>query len=280
MSFLIVTPARDEAARLPSLAASLQAQREGTVGHWVIVDDGSTDGTADCLPDLPFPVTVVRRDNSGGLGGGSAFAAWRFGVERGLGLLPQPERIMKLDADLVLDEGHLAALEGRPESLIAGVVRGPREVHRSDYTRGPLKAYTLSAYGIVRELPAAVGFDVMDEVALRAAGFTVAVVPEARATVTRLTGSSEGLLRGRYRGGIVSRWTGYAPLYFILRLVRHLVRKPVGVGSVAMLLGYIRAGRGPWPAGLKRALRAEQHARLRAMIRAPRRHLAGYRRVS
>lgn len=277
MSFLVVTPARNEAARLPALAASLAAQAPGLIGLWVVVDDGSTDGTADCLPELPFPVEVVRRRNAGGLAGGSAFSAWRHGAEHGLTLLPDADRVLKLDADVVLDPGHLVALARRPEALVGGVLTGPGEVHRDDYTRGPLKAYDRRAYAVVADLPTAVGFDVMDEVAVRAAGLDVRVVPDATATVTRLTGSSEGLLRGRVRGGRVSRWTGYSAPYFLARLLRHLVRRPYVVGAVAMLWGYLTAGPGPWPVALKRALRDEQRARLQRLSRRPARELARYR---
>lgn len=278
MSVLVVTPARDEAARLPALAASLAAQEPGLVGLWVVVDDGSTDGTATCLPeDLPFPVVVVPRRNDGGLSAGSAFGAWRFGAEHGLGLLPAAERVLKLDADVVLDPGHLAALCARDAALVGGVLTGPGEVHRADYTRGPLKAYDRRAYDVVRTLPTAVGFDVMDEVAVRRAGLGVEVVDAATATVSRLTGSSEGLLAGRYRGGKVSRWTGYSLAYFLLRLVRHLWRRPYVVGSVAMLAGYLRAGPGPWPAELKADLRREQRGRLVSLLRSPRAGLASYR---
>src|SRR5690349_2085000 len=99
MSFLVVTPARNEAERLPALAASLASQEPGLIRLWVIVDDGSTDTTATCLPpDLPFPVHVITRKNDGGLAAGSAFAAWRHGAEHGLTLLPDAQRILKLDA--------------------------------------------------------------------------------------------------------------------------------------------------------------------------------------
>lgn len=279
MSFLVVTPARDEASRLPALAVSLAAQEPGLVGLWVVVDDGSTDGTGQALPTgLPFPTDVVRRDNSGGLCGGSAFSAWWHGVEHGLTLLPDAERVLKVDADVVLDPGHLAALARRREALVGGVLRGRDEAHRADYTRGPLKAYDRRALDVVAQLPRAVGFDVMDEVAVRRAGLDVGVAPEATASLSRVTGSSEGLLRGRLRGGLVSRWTGYSGPYFAARVLRHVVRRPYVLGAVAMLLGYLRAGRGPWPAELREALRKEQRSRLAALARAPRAGLAAYRR--
>ena len=280
MSWLIVTPARNEAERLPTLASSLVAQTAPLIGHWVVVDDGSTDGTADCLPaDLPFPVTVIRRDNHGGLAGGSAFGAFLHGADTGLELLPSATRVMKLDADVALDADHFAALARHPDTvgLLGGVLTGTDEVHRHDYTRGPAKAYNRAAFDVVRRLPRAVGFDVVDEVALREAGMSVQVVPGARASLTRTTGVSEGLLVGRRRGGKVARWTGYHPAYFALRLVRYLWRKPYLLGTVWCAHGWLTAGPSPYPAELRAALRRQQSARLRSLLHRPRETLSTYR---
>jgi glycosyltransferase involved in cell wall biosynthesis len=273
MSWLIVTPARNEADRLPALAASLARQEPGLVGLWVVVDDGSTDGTAESIPSgLPFPVRVVARANSGGLRGGSAFAAFFFGVSAGLNDLPDAERVMKLDADVVLADDHLARLSAVPLSvgLVAGRMdQAGGERGRADYTRGPFKAYNRAALAALERLPIALGYDVMDEVCLRAAGLEVQVVPEASATVTRRTGSSEGWLQGRRRAGVVSRWTGYDPFYFLLRLVRYSVRPPYVVGSLVIFCSWLTAGSGPYPSTLKRAHRTEQRRRLRSAAGSP-----------
>jgi dolichol-phosphate mannosyltransferase len=273
MTWLVVTPAHNEARRLPALARSLAAQRPGLIGCWVVVDDGSTDGTADFpRSDLPFPSEVVARGNDGGLARGSAFGAWRFGAEHGLTMLPGATRILKIDADVVLDDDCFARLDAEAAGAgIAGaLLRGQGEVLRRDYTRGPVKSYSRRAYDVIRELPTAVGFDVIDEVAVRRAGMSVQLVHTAGASVTRETGSSEGLLRGRYRGGVVARWTGYHPLYVALRLLRYLGRRPYGLGTLSTAWGWATAGPGPYPPELRRALHDEQSLRLRRLARHPR----------
>jgi glycosyltransferase involved in cell wall biosynthesis len=273
-SWLVVTPARNEADNLPHLAASLAAQTADVVGLWVVVDDGSTDGTATCVAwdDLPFPTAVIRRDGSAsGLARGGAFAAWYAGCDEGLRRLPAAERVLKLDADVVLTPTYLDELHRIPRSvgLIGGVVVETSEREHRHHVRGPLKAYNRAAYEVVRALPAAVGHDVMDEVALRAAGFEVRTIPSAQASLRRGTTTSEGLLQGRIRNGKVTRWTGYHPAYVLLRLLRYAARPPYVVGSLAMLWGYLTAGGSPWSADLRRAHRAEQVARLRLLVRNP-----------
>jgi hypothetical protein len=135
--------------------------------------------------------------------------------------------------------------------------------------RGALKAYDRSAFEVVRALPIALGLDLIDEVALRANGMRVQVVTTARATESRRTGSSEGMLEGRHRTGIVARWTGYHPAYFALRLLRHAFRRPYVVGAVAMARGYLTAGPSPYDEQLRRSHRQEQAARLRRLARHP-----------
>ncbi|MCU1602724.1 MAG: putative glycosyl transferase, family 2 [Frankiales bacterium] len=270
MGWLLVTPARDEADRIGRLAGSLARQRAGDITAWVVVDDGSSDGTAALVRglDLPFPVHVLDHVNEGGLLLASEFKAFLHGAEHGVKEHPDVDRVMKCDADIVLADDYTERCQAAAGSgLLAGLVVGERE--RTTFTRGPLKCYSRAAYEVIRELPAALGWDVLDEVAVRRAGMTVQTVPEAHADVSRRTGSSEGSAEGRRRGGIVSRWCGYDPVYFALRCLRYLARPPYGTGALAMARAWATAGPGPFDPELKRLLRAEQRRRLLTLLRSP-----------
>lgn len=242
---------------------------------WVTVDDGSTDGTGQALRSLTggsLP-TVLERQNGGGLIGGSAYGAWRFGVQWALDSHPSRyTHVMKLDADVLLRPDYLrSVLASMTDGIaIAGGVIGSRGMREQvHHVPGPVKLYTLAAYRLLGELPSAIGFDVMDEVAVQAKGMRVQVLRTASFKLARAIGASEGGVHGRYRNGRVCRWTGYDPLYFVLHALRYAGRKPYAVGSVAMCIGYLRAGPGPYPAALKNAHKAIQRAKLRAAIRSP-----------
>lgn len=270
--WLVVTPARNEASRLPALAKSLRDQEVCPIGLWIIVDDGSSDGTGDavCQDDVPFPLLVVRKQNDGGLRGGSAFTSFFYGAEVGLQHLPDAKRILKLDADVVLARGYFKALAAAPEevALIGGVAAGWRDREQTDLVPGFLKAYNREAFEIVRALPRAIGLDMIDESALRHRGLEVRVVRDAHARVRQI-GETEGILRGRWRNGIVSRWVGYHPLYFAMRVLRYAVRRPVGIGAIALVWGYATSGSGPYPKELKAEMRERQRAKLRRLARQP-----------
>ena len=273
MSWLLVTPAFNEADRLPAQARSLAEQTVALIGLWVVVDDGSTDATATCVDwsALPFPVQVLRRDNTGGLAGASELLAFHAGVALGLASLPDAERIMKLDADLCLAADYLAQLVGfgAETGLVGGAQVGPGELSSNIHVRGGLRAYTPAAYALCAGLPAALGWDVLDEVAIRRAGLATRMEPQARALSNRITGSSVGALRGRFRKGRASRWSGYYLPYAALQILLHLLRRPYVLGGLALGWGYLSSGAGPFAADLKAFHRAEQRVRLVALARHP-----------
>jgi dolichyl-phosphate beta-glucosyltransferase len=102
----IVIPAHNEVGRLgPTLDATLAYLRAGgAAAEIVVVDDGSTDGTAalaGARGAADLPVVVVRLPENRGKG-----AAVRAGVLRARG-----ERVLFMDADLATPIEELAKLE-------------------------------------------------------------------------------------------------------------------------------------------------------------------------
>ena len=275
---LIVTPARNEALNIPILAASLKAQEFLPEITWVIVDDGSTDETALVATklDVSFTVKVLRREKEGLLITGAAYAAWWQGVNHGLLENPSTGFVMKLDADVKLDEKYFleifSVIENGSEGIFGGVISG---LHREQkaYVPGPVKMYSRKALEALRDLPIATGFDVMDEIFCRDKGFSISVVNGARFTMIRQIGHSQGLLHGRFRNGLVCKWVGYDHTYFFLHMMRYALRKPFILGSVWMFWGYVTSENGPYPEDLRMLHRSIQRKRLVSIIQNPYRTL-------
>src|SRR5262249_22312462 len=68
LTFTVITPTFNRARTLPRVWESLRAQTY-TSFEWVVVDDGSTDGTdaliADCAARASFPIRSLRQENRG-----------------------------------------------------------------------------------------------------------------------------------------------------------------------------------------------------------------------
>ncbi len=115
----IVVPALNEAENLPALVARIDAALGGTRYEVLIIDDGSTDGTAEVCADLAeqFPVILhVRPEPYAGLSGavldGFALARGDTLVVMDADLQHPPERIPALLA-AIADEGAEVAIGSR-----------------------------------------------------------------------------------------------------------------------------------------------------------------------
>ena len=110
LSYTVITPARDEAENLPRLAAGLAAQ---TVlpAAWVIVDNGSTDGTLELASELAREhswVTVLTIEvEDTPTRAGPTVQAFQLGLAS---LGPRPDIVVKLDADVSFSPDYFARL--------------------------------------------------------------------------------------------------------------------------------------------------------------------------
>jgi dolichol-phosphate mannosyltransferase len=276
LKLLIVTPIHNEALNIVELAEALKSSSRQP-DMWIVVDDGSTDQGPAMLArvDIPFPHMVVRREQTaGGLIGGSAFKAWQAGIDSLEGSVLDFDAIMKLDADVDLPEKYLEralqALDGDQRlGLAGGVLLGKGNAEQNLHVPGPVKMYSRLGFQALKPLPREVGFDVMDEVAIKHEGLHVLVQKDNYFGVRRSIGASQGLVHGRRRNGRVCRWTAYYPPYFALHALRYAFRRPYLIGTIAMVFGYITATDGPYPPELKKAHTDEQRGKLRDIIRSP-----------
>jgi glycosyltransferase involved in cell wall biosynthesis len=256
--YLVVLPTRNEESLLQNTLDCLVRQTIRPT-HTVIVNDGSTDRTAeiaDANAKIHPWITVVHRPDRGErkVGGGvvDAFYAGYESVD------PTAfDYVCKLDADLTFSEryfeGIIARLEENPKLAAAsGKVWNPtlgegrlfEERIIDEQVSGAAKFYRREAFedigGFVRE----VMWDGIDFHRARMCGWQTRSFrdDDLRLFHHRLMGSShKSIFHGRRRWGRGQWFMGTHPLYILASAVFRMRERPFVLGGGMILAGYVQA---------------------------------------
>ncbi len=281
---VIITPARNEADRLPRLAKCLLSQTRLPC-RWVIVDDGSTDDTAKvafALAQAHDWISVLRRNDRGArkLGGGVVDA---FNI--GLDSVNRPwDFVAKVDADLTFGSRYIERLlEHFAEDPLLGSASGkvfrPEDGHLveefmiDDMVAGQWKCWRRACFEDIGGLVPEVMWDGIDFHQARRMGWRTKSIPEDALRILhhRLMGSSDrNIYRGRVRLGAGQWFMGTHPLYLIASAIFRMYERPRVLGGICMLWGYFTSAARRRPrygdVDFRRDLRRWQLERLKALI--------------
>jgi hypothetical protein len=281
LTYAVVTPARDEFENITRLAESMTAQTR-LPASWVIVDDGSEDGTVELGRRLSaeHPWIVLKTPEpatDGHLTEGRREGRDLLAFRRGADGLPGPvDVVVKVDADTSFDPEYFDTLisrfEEQPDLGLAGgscyeLEDGEwRRVRvAGTHPRGASRAYRWACYEESHELEPKMGWDGLDEVQASLLGYRTTVFTEIGFRHHRPVGGRErNRLRASSVMGQASYYMGYRPSYLLLRALYRTRQE--GPLALAMVWGYAAAAarrtpRCPVP-GVVEHLRAQQRARV------------------
>ena len=108
----IIVPARDEAETIGPVVASLLTQEYAGRFRIIVVDDGSSDGTAGLARAAAAPGTAGTLDVIAGLPKPDGWSGKLWAVSQGVEVTDAP-LLLLTDADIVHDPRHLATLVAR-----------------------------------------------------------------------------------------------------------------------------------------------------------------------
>jgi biofilm PGA synthesis N-glycosyltransferase PgaC len=283
MDYAVISPMRDEARHLPRLAEAL-AQQQLRPARWVIVDDGSTDGTRELAHELAERHDWIMAVDSGSgherARGAPIVEAFNTGLRQ---LDGEPDFVVKLDGDLYVPPHYFAWVAdtfGADER--AGIVGGTVLVHdgerwtldkvSSRAVHGVAKAYRTACLRQMGGLRASMGWDGIDDYAARARGWRSRVLSELTILHYDKRGTKQRWWKSRFEEGLGAHYMGYRPDFLALRvLYRMAVERPPVLGGLLLGAGYVWGRLRGLPqvpdAAARRVLRDEQRTRLRLLAR-------------
>jgi glycosyltransferase involved in cell wall biosynthesis len=249
--YVVITPVRNEATHVGKTLASMVAQTVKPA-EWVIVNDGSTDGTEQIVNGYAaqYPwIRLINRKNRGFRQRGPGVVEAFY---EGLRHLTETDYkvIVKLDGDLSFDPRYF-------ETLLEAFVRNPRlgitsggihvqtngrwiiERYLTPWTSGPSKVYRRACFEAIGGLRRSLGWDGVDNWHAQMLGWEIGRDKRLRVLHHRPWGAATGNLKSRVEEGQGAYYMGYHPLFMLARGTWRMINRPYVIGGCAMIWGYV-----------------------------------------
>lgn len=252
--YVIVTPARDEEKYIEETILSVIHQTILPI-EWVIVDDGSSDCTPEIvrryIPDHPF-IRLVRNHRTGIRQTGTAeIRAFKYGYESIRA--EDHDFIVKLDCDLSFEPDYFENLFGRfMEDRRLGIASGVylekgetgswKEVAMPLYhAAGASKVLRRECFEEIGGFILAAGWDTVDEIRAITLGWNTGHFIDLKMNHLKPEGSGMGSIRTSVMHGEIYYLTGGSKIFFLLKVLHRMGKKPRGIGALALSWGYLKA---------------------------------------
>jgi glycosyltransferase involved in cell wall biosynthesis len=286
-SYVLVTAAYNERTLIEQTIISILSQTVRP-GNWIIVSDGSTDGTDDLVRRYSAEYDFIQlcrisEDHP------RNFTAQVNAINRGLALLKKTDCgfIGNMDADITLEPDYFSRLLDKfgqePRLGLGGgaICERSREGSFKPRRGNSINSVAHACQLFRRECFNAIGGaylplphggpDAHAEIVARMKHWRVASFPDLRVFHHRRTGSVGGILRGLFRQGKMDYSLGALPLFEFVKLVRRIWFRPYLIGSLTRLAGFLdsywRCEERAVPKEVVSYCRSEQRQRLARLFR-------------
>jgi len=286
MKCVLITPAHNEARFIAKTLASMVAQTVPPE-RWVIVDDGSTDNTAEIIQGYAkrYPwIELVQRPQRPNRNFAAKVEAFNLGLER-LGSV-QFDVIGNLDGDVSFEPGYMEFLMRKfiedPELAVAGTPFIEDDGYDSakdsfegeNYVAGPCQLFRYECFkDIGGYVPhAAGGIDWIAVMTARMKGWKVRSFPDKRFHHHRSLGTAgRSSFAASFSYGEKDYYLGNSPVWELFRVAYRMAKPPLLVDGLALLLGYcwaaVRRVRRPVSRELMQFHRRDEMKKLRTVLR-------------
>jgi glycosyltransferase involved in cell wall biosynthesis len=286
MNYVLITPARNEERFIRKTLDSVVAQTL-LPERWVIIDDGSTDQTAQIVESYAgrYPwIELVSRFEDVDRNFASKAHAVALGFKRVEAL--HFDAVGNLDADISFEADYMEflmrkfsedpklGLAGTPFTQDGNYDSTKDSFEGENYVAGPCQLFRRECFEEIGGYVAnrAGGVDWIAAMTARMKGWKVRAFPQKRFHHYRTLGTAgRGNLLALFSYGEKDYYLGGSPLWELFRVAYRIVKKPVLLGGLALLSGYVwaalrRTQRAVTPE-LMRFHRREQMKKLRGIFR-------------
>jgi len=251
--YVLITPARNEAEYIELTIQSVIAQTVRPL-KWVIVSDGSTDGTDDIVKKYSTEhgwIELIRMPERRERNFAGKVHAFNAGYDRVHNL--QFDALGCVDGDASFEESYFAFLLSKlsedPKLGLAGTAFRENSSQRYDYRFVSIEHVTGICQLFRRQcfdeiggyVPAKGGaIDRIANIAVRMNGWKTRTFPERTYFHHRTMGTAQqSLLMARFKDGAKDYAVGSHPIWQLFRASYQMTRKPLIIGGMALLWGYV-----------------------------------------
>jgi glycosyltransferase involved in cell wall biosynthesis len=250
--YAVITPVRNEAEHVGKTIESM-ARQSCLPERWVIVDDGSSDGTSEILDaaaaKYPWISVIHRKDRGARKSGAGVIEAFYDGFAV-IADLPW-QYLVKLDGDLSFEPDYFARcfahFDVNPRLGIGGgticiTENGSALVESAGdppfHVRGATKIYRRECWDEIAPLLQAPGWDTIDEVKANMKGWTTSTFSDVPLVQLKVTGNADGTWRNWFKNGRGCYVSGYDPVFMLGKCVKRALKRPLLIPGVALGAGF------------------------------------------
>lgn len=281
--YILITPARNEESYIEFSISSVLSQTLAPA-EWIIVSDRSTDHTDKIVERYAAScnfIKLVKLPPGQGRDFCSKVSAFKAGY--GSVSVRDYDFIGNLDADVsfapeyyerLLHEFEMNKKTGITGGVILELVGSKfrKQMTGKNSVAGAVQLFRRECF---EEIGGFVpirfgGEDATAEIMARMKGWEVNAIDELEVYHHRRVSGSAGVIKSRFRGGIMHYQIGYHPLFQLASTVYRLADRPFIIGSLLTLSGYfwafVRGFNRPVSSSQIEYLAGEQLSRLRSLM--------------
>lgn len=249
--YIIVTPVKNQEASLRKTIRSVISQTVPPL-EWVIVNDGSTDGTGEIAAEASLKrpwIKALNLDPSDRAMSGHIVRLFN----KGFGEIESRDYgfVAKVDGGVTFEQDYFEKIlnhfeENTRLAISGGVthvsVNGELVEGRSSHghVTEAARVYRKVCFEAIGGLSESIGWDCIDEIKTRMLGWDAEPVPGLAAILHRDEGKAAGVIRAGIERGRSAYFMGCHPLYLVVSALGRMVTKsPPVADGMGMLIGYL-----------------------------------------